>query len=106
MLVERHGLKPNDPRIWFGQLLGMSDHISFNLSKAGYNVAKYVPLRTHRSRHALPHKASAGEYFRCGPKQPRTSAYPQRAETTTQMIIFAACILVNKNFKEGINCLS
>ena len=43
VLVEKHGLKPNDSHIWFAQLLGMSDHISFNLSKAGYNVAKYVP---------------------------------------------------------------
>ncbi len=33
----------NDPRIYFAQLLGMSDHISFNLSSNGYNVAKYVP---------------------------------------------------------------
>lgn len=33
----------NDKRIWFAQLLGMSDHISFNLSASGYNVAKYVP---------------------------------------------------------------
>jgi proline dehydrogenase len=33
----------NDERIWFAQLLGMSDNISYNLSKAGYNVAKYVP---------------------------------------------------------------
>lgn len=36
-------LAPNDERIWFSQLLGMSDHISFNLANAGYNVAKYVP---------------------------------------------------------------
>lgn len=43
VLMDKHGLKPNDNRVWFGQLLGMSDHISFNLSKAGYNVAKYVP---------------------------------------------------------------
>jgi proline dehydrogenase len=43
VLLEKHGMRPNDPRIWFAQLLGMSDHISFNLSKAGYNVAKYVP---------------------------------------------------------------
>ena len=41
--MEKHGLKPNDPRVWFAQLLGMSDHITFNLSKAGYNVGKYVP---------------------------------------------------------------
>jgi proline dehydrogenase len=43
VLMEKHGMKPNDERVWFGQLLGMSDNISFNLAKAGYNVAKYVP---------------------------------------------------------------
>lgn len=43
VLMQKHGMKPNDPRVWFAQLLGMSDNISFNLSKAGYNVAKYVP---------------------------------------------------------------
>jgi len=43
VLMEKHGLKPNDQRVWFAQLLGMSDHISFNLSRSGYNVAKYVP---------------------------------------------------------------
>lgn len=34
----------NDPRVWFGQLYGMSDHISYNLAEEGYNVAKYVPF--------------------------------------------------------------
>ncbi len=43
ILMEKHSMKPNDTRIWFAQLLGMSDNISFNLAKAGYNVAKYVP---------------------------------------------------------------
>jgi proline dehydrogenase len=43
VLMEKHGMKPSDQRVWFAQLLGMSDHISFNLAKAGYNVAKYVP---------------------------------------------------------------
>lgn len=33
----------NDKKVWFAQLFGMSDHISFNLSKAGLNVAKYLP---------------------------------------------------------------
>jgi proline dehydrogenase len=42
-LINKKGIKPNDPNIWFAQLLGMSDNISFNLAKAGYNVAKYVP---------------------------------------------------------------
>jgi proline dehydrogenase len=36
-------LKRDDHRIWFAQLLGMSDNISFALAKEGFNVAKYVP---------------------------------------------------------------
>ena len=34
----------NDSGLWFAQLLGMSDHISYNLASQGYNVAKYVPF--------------------------------------------------------------
>lgn len=34
----------NHKNLWFGQLYGMSDHISYNLAKEGYNVAKYVPF--------------------------------------------------------------
>jgi proline dehydrogenase len=41
--MEKAQLQTNDERIWFAQLLGMSDSISFNLAAAGYNVAKYVP---------------------------------------------------------------
>lgn len=42
-LMHKAGLAKNDSRIHFGQLLGMSDNISFNLAAAGYNVVKYVP---------------------------------------------------------------
>ena len=43
ILMNKHGMKVNDSRVWFAQLYGMSDNISFNLAKAGYNVAKYLP---------------------------------------------------------------
>ena len=43
-MLEQHGIKLNDPRFWFAQLLGMSDNISFNLARRGYNVVKYVPF--------------------------------------------------------------
>ena len=42
-LVNKSKLDKEDLRIWFGQLFGMSDHISYNLAKEGYNVAKYLP---------------------------------------------------------------
>jgi proline dehydrogenase len=42
-LIEKKRLTKEDKRIYFAQLLGMSDHISYNLSNANYNVAKYVP---------------------------------------------------------------
>lgn len=38
------GIDRKDNNVWFGQLYGMSDHISFNLAEEGYNVAKYVPF--------------------------------------------------------------
>jgi proline dehydrogenase len=42
-LLEKNGVSRNDPRAYFAQLLGMSDHISFNLSNEDFMVAKYVP---------------------------------------------------------------
>lgn len=42
-LMEQSGIEKQDKRIYFAQLLGMSDHISYNLAHHGYNVAKYVP---------------------------------------------------------------
>jgi proline dehydrogenase len=43
-LMEKKSIARSDDRIWFGQLFGMSDHISFNLGAEGYNVAKYIPF--------------------------------------------------------------
>ena len=42
-LMDKFKIDPSNNRFYFAQLLGMSDHISFNLSHAKYNVAKYVP---------------------------------------------------------------
>lgn len=43
-LMEEKGIAATDNRIWFGQLYGMSDNISYNLAYNGYNVAKYLPF--------------------------------------------------------------
>tara|TARA_B100001057_G_C22164458_1_gene686953 strand:- start:34 stop:558 length:525 start_codon:yes stop_codon:yes gene_type:complete len=43
-LAKKYKILPSDDRLWFGQLFGMSDHISFNLAQEGYNTAKYVPF--------------------------------------------------------------
>jgi proline dehydrogenase len=70
VLMEKHSLKNKDDRVWFSQLLGMSDNISFNLAKAGYNVAKYVPYGPVRSvmpylfRRAAENTSVAGQSSR------------------------------------------
>ncbi|CAM4011685.1 proline dehydrogenase family protein [Flavobacterium weaverense] len=43
-LLKEKGINANDERIWFGQLYGMSDNISYNLAENGYNDAKYLPF--------------------------------------------------------------
>lgn len=42
-LIREKGLPKDHPHIWFSQLYGMSDHITFNLGANGYNAAKYIP---------------------------------------------------------------
>ena len=42
--ISQLGIDRNDKRIWFGQLYGMSDNISYNLATYNYNVAKYLPF--------------------------------------------------------------
>ena len=58
------------PRVYFAQLLGMSDNISYNLADAGYNVAKYVPygpvetVMPYLFRRADENKSIAGQSSR------------------------------------------
>lgn len=69
-LMEKKNVAVNDKCIWFAQLYGMSDHISYNLSKAGYNVAKYVPygkveaVLPYLIRRAQENKSVAGQSSR------------------------------------------
>src|SRR5690606_316958 len=41
--MQEKGVKPSDGNVWFGQLFGMSDHITYILAAHGYNAVKYVP---------------------------------------------------------------
>ncbi|MFZ4102368.1 MAG: proline dehydrogenase family protein, partial [Sphingobacterium thalpophilum] len=42
-LLHEQGIPTDHEHVYFSQLLGMSDNLSFNLAEAAYNVAKYVP---------------------------------------------------------------
>jgi proline dehydrogenase len=42
-LMESEAIEPSDKRFWFAQLYGMSDNLTFNLAREGYNAAKYLP---------------------------------------------------------------
>lgn len=52
-LVNKAGLSKDDSRVWFSQLYGMSDNISFNLAYRGFNVAKYIPYGP--VKHVIPY---------------------------------------------------
>jgi proline dehydrogenase len=68
--MKRMGIEPSDEHIYFAQLLGMSDNISYNLASAGYNVAKYVPygpveaVMPYLFRRADENKSIAGQSSR------------------------------------------
>jgi proline dehydrogenase len=69
-LIAAKGLPPKHDHLYFCQLYGMSDNITFNLAKAGYNVAKYVPygpvkdVLPYLIRRARENSAVTGEMSR------------------------------------------
>ena len=69
-LLNEKKVPHNHPHVYFSQLLGMSDNLSFNLADAGYNVAKYVPYGPVKSvlpylfRRAQENTAIAGQMSR------------------------------------------
>jgi proline dehydrogenase len=69
-LLERKRIDPKNPHVYFAQLLGMSDNLSFNLADAKYNVAKYVPYGPIKAvlpylfRRAQENTAIAGQMSR------------------------------------------
>ena len=69
-LMNQYKIKPNDDRIWFSQLLGMSDYISLTLANEGYRVVKFVPfgpmdkLIPYLTRRAEENTAIAGQATR------------------------------------------
>lgn len=42
-LMQKFNIDKSDARVYFAQLFGMSDNLSYTLANEGYNVAKYVP---------------------------------------------------------------
>jgi proline dehydrogenase len=69
-LLSRYGVSEADDRVYFAQLYGMSDNISYNLAKSGYNVVKYVPygpvekVMPYLSRRAEENTSVAGQSSR------------------------------------------
>ena len=69
-LMNLHGLEPKSDRVFFSQLYGMSDVISFNLAKTGYHVVKYVPygpvekVMPYLTRRAAENTSIAGQSSR------------------------------------------
>jgi proline dehydrogenase len=44
--MEALGLEPTKSSVYFGQLLGMADHLTLSLGRHGYKAYKYVNTET------------------------------------------------------------
>jgi proline dehydrogenase len=70
MLMKEKQILPSSERVYFAQLYGMSDHISYNLAAQGYRVAKYLPFGPmelslpYLFRRAQENKSVAGQVSR------------------------------------------
>ncbi len=69
-LMNKYGVNPSSDLVYFSQLYGMSDNISFNLAKAGFRVVKYVPygpvekVMPYLTRRAAENTSIAGQSSR------------------------------------------
>ena len=69
-LLDQKKIDHQNPNVYFSQLLGMSDNLSFNLANVKYNVAKYVPYGPIKAvlpylfRRAQENTAIAGQMSR------------------------------------------
>jgi len=65
--MDKRGIAHNHQHVFFAQLLGMSDNLSFNLGAASYNVAKYMPygpvkaVMPYLFRRAQENSSAAGQ---------------------------------------------
>ena len=78
--MQDHNIPANTDKVWFSQLYGMSDNISFNLADSKYNVAKYLPygpvkdVMPYLMRRAQENTSVAGQTSReLGSHQQRTN---------------------------------
>ncbi|MFM2224643.1 MAG: hypothetical protein RJA07_845 [Bacteroidota bacterium] len=69
-IMKQKNLPTNHPHIYFSQLFGMSDHITFNMANSGYNACKYLPfgpvgdVMPYLIRRAQENTAIAGQMSR------------------------------------------